>query len=229
MRSKRAGGGYFGPELFGFLRALKANNNREWFQENKARYVRDVRDPMLRFITDFGDRLCRISPQFAADPRPVGGSLFRIHRDTRFSKDKSPYKTNVGAHFPHRGCGKDAHAPGFYLHLEPGGCFGGGGIWHPDAAALEKIRRAMVDRPREWKAVLAKKLPIEGDALKRPPRGFDPAHPFVEDLKRKDLYVMSAFGEKEACANDFMDRYAEMCVRASPLVRFLTAAVGLSW
>ena len=81
-----------------------------------------------------------------ADPRPSGGSLFRIYRDTRFSKDKSPYKTHAGMYFPVRG-GKDVHTPGFYLHLEPGACFAAAGLWHPDAAALAKVREAIVARP----------------------------------------------------------------------------------
>ena len=119
---------YFGPELFAFLRALDKNNNREWFQANKKRFERDVRDPMLRFIADFGSQLDKISTRFVADPRPNGGSLFRIYRDVRFSKDKRPYKTNVGAHFRHQ-AGKDAHAPGFYFHMEPGEVFGGSGIY----------------------------------------------------------------------------------------------------
>ena len=117
--------------LFDFLRDLRDNNDREWFAANKGRYVTDVRDPMLGFIADFAAPLAEISPHFVADPRANGGSLFRIYRDTRFSRDKTPYKTNVGAHFRHA-AGKDAHAPGFYLHLEPGMCFAACGVWRPD-------------------------------------------------------------------------------------------------
>ena len=115
------------PALFDFMRELKANNERPWFEANKARYRAEVRDPMLDFIEAFAEPLAEISPHFRADPRPNGGSLFRIYRDTRFAKDKTPYKTNVGAHFRHE-AGKDAHAPGFYLHLEPGMCFAGCGV-----------------------------------------------------------------------------------------------------
>ena len=106
----------FQPDLFRFLDALRGNNNREWFQANKERYESDVKGPMLRFIGDFAPRLRQISPRFVADPRPNCGSLFRIYRDVRFSKDKTPYKTNAGAQFRHQ-AGKDAHAPGFYLHV----------------------------------------------------------------------------------------------------------------
>ena len=140
----------FGPELFAFLVELRANNDRDWFAANKARYEADVLEPALAFIEDFGFRLQGISPHFRADPRRSGGSLFRIHRDTRFSKDKSPYKTNTGMYFRHER-GKDAHAPGYYLHLAPGEVFGGGGIWHPDAPALAAIREAIVRDPDGWR------------------------------------------------------------------------------
>jgi uncharacterized protein (TIGR02453 family) len=143
---------YFGPELFQFLSELKANNDRQWFAENRSRYERQVKEPLLQFIADFAPRLQAISPCFEADSRPVGGSMFRLHRDTRFSKDKSPYKTHAAAHFRHE-AGKDAHATGFYLHLEPDSCLAGGGIWHPDSPALDKIRSAIVEHPDRWQAV----------------------------------------------------------------------------
>ena len=140
---------FISPALFDFMRELKANNDRSWFAENKSRFERDVRRPMMDFIIEFGDPLYDISPHLLAVPRQIGGSLFRIHRDTRFSKDKTPFKTNVGAHFRHR-AGRDAHAPGFYLHLEPGICFAGCGVWRPASAALAEIREAIVAHPEEW-------------------------------------------------------------------------------
>jgi uncharacterized protein (TIGR02453 family) len=224
--TKRA---YFGPELFDFLRELRRNNDRNWFFTNKTRYESTVRGPMLRFIADFAPHLRAISRHFTADPRPVGGSMFRIYRDTRFSKDKSPYKTAAAAHFPHRDAGKDVHVPGFYLHLEPGDCFGGGGLWHPDGAALEKVRTRIVSRPKGWQAILDRTISISGDTLKRPPLGYDPHHPFIEDLKRKDFYTMTEVSEQDVCAPDFMDRYTEACRAAAPLVQFLVKAVGLRW
>lgn len=219
---------YFTPKLFTFLTDLKAHNNRPWFESNRARYEADVREPMLRFITDLGPRVRRISPQLTADPRPAGGSMFRIHRDIRFSRDKSPYKTNVGAHFPHARA-RDAHAPGLYLHLAPGQSFGGGGIWHPDAGALKKVRDRIVAQSREWKAVEGKGMEIEGEALKRVPAGYDPAHTFAKDLKLKDFYIMSEFSEREVCARTFMDRFLEAARRAAPLMRFVTKALNLPW
>lgn len=223
------GRSYFKPELFEFLRELKSNNNKVWFQANKAMYEHDVKGPMLRFIADFGDRLSAISKHFTADPQPVGGSMFRIYRDTRFSHDKSPYKTAAAAHFPHNNCGKDVHAPGFYLHLEPGDCFGGGGLWHPNGPTLKMVRDSIVSHPREWKKVLGSGIEIEGDALKRPPQGYKPEHPFISDIKRKDFYTMRTFSEADVCSPDFMDLYLEACQTVAPLVAFLTKAVGLSW
>ena len=107
----------FGPELFAFLRELKANNDREWFNANKDRYENDLLEPALAFIEDFGLRLPQLSPHLVADARRQGGSLFRIYRDTRFARDKSPYKTQAGIYFRHERS-KDAHSPGLYLHPE---------------------------------------------------------------------------------------------------------------
>ena len=132
---------HFTPALFEFLADLSMNNEREWFQANKARYERDVRDPMIEFVVDFGEKLREINPHMVADPRKSGGSVFRIYRDVRFSRDKSPYKTNAGAHFRHE-VGREVHGPGFYLHLEPGNVFAGAGIWMPNSATLGKIRGA---------------------------------------------------------------------------------------
>ena len=185
------------PALFEFLRDLKASNERQWFEANKERYRTEVRDPVLDFIVAFAQPLKKISPHFLADPRANGGSLFRIYRDTRFSKDKTPYKTNVGAHFRHA-AGKDAHAPGFYLHLEPGTCFAGCGIWHPDNHTLGRIRGAIIDRPDEWRRITTAKafretFELMGESLKRPPRGYDPGHPLMEDLKRKDYVAITSY------------------------------------
>ncbi len=224
---------HIGPELFEFLRELKGNNNRDWFAANKERYQSTVRDPMLRLINDFAPRLKEISRHFVADPRPVGGSLFRIYRDVRFSKDKAPYKTHAAAQFRHKR-GKDVHAPGFYLGLAPGEVHAGAGIWHPDSASLKTIRGALVERPRAWKSSIAgtdfrATFQLEGDSLKRGPKGFDPEHPLIEDLKRKDFVAMARFEEADAVADDFLDRYVECCRVARPFVRYLTKALDLEF
>ena len=104
-------------------------------------------------VTNDGPHLKKISPHFIADPRPVGGSIFRIYRDIRFSKDKQPYKTHAAAQFRHE-AGKDVHAPGFYLHLAVGEVFAGFGIWRPDSSSLLKIRKAIINHPDQWKKVV---------------------------------------------------------------------------
>src|SRR5216117_84989 len=145
--------GYVTPCMFRFFSELARNNDREWFEANKRRYIEEVRDPLVRFIEAFGPKLARISAHMVADPRPVGGSLFRIYRDTRFSKDKTPYKTHTGISFRHEQA-KDIHAPVFYLHLDPGHVFAGAGIWHPDGPTLARIRDAIVSEPDRWQEVV---------------------------------------------------------------------------
>ena len=224
---------YFTPAFFAFLRHLKTHNTREWFQANKPRYERDVRDPLLLFIANFGPRLRRISPHFVADPRPSGGSMFRIYRDTRFARDKSPYKTHASAHFEHERAG-DVHTPGYYLHLAPQNVYVGVGIWQPDSGALQKIRGAIIANPSGWKQAASaprftRRFVVEGDTLKRAPQGIDPNHPLIEDLKRKDFTAGVRLTEKDALSPRFLDQFTELCRDATPFMRFLTTAVGLPW
>ena len=220
---------YFTPALFSFLRQLKAHNRREWFQANRDRYIADVEAPMLRFIADLRPRLVSISPAFVVDPTRTGGSMYRIHRDTRFSADKSPYKTHVAASFSHEEHKRAPSVPGFYLHFEPGDSMGGGGIYHPDMPTLTRIRLAIAEDRKAWTAVKRSGLDIEGDRLTRAPAGFDPAHPLIEDLRLKDLYALVPLAQREICGDDFLDRYVESCRRVAPLVAFLTRALGWRW
>jgi uncharacterized protein (TIGR02453 family) len=216
----------FGPELFGFLADLKEHNDRDWFAASKGRYEADVLEPALAFIEDFEPHLHAISPHFRADARRVGGSLFRIYRDTRFSKDKTPYKTSAGIHFRHERA-KDVYSPGFYLHLAPGEVFAGGGIWHPDTPTVTKIREAIVADPEGWREATADVELGDGNALKRVPTGFDKDHPLAEDLKRKDFAAILRLSEAEATGDDFIDRYARACQSMAPVMRFLCGAVGV--
>jgi uncharacterized protein (TIGR02453 family) len=222
---------YFTSDLFGFLRELTLNNRREWFQAHRERYEESVRAPAQRFIVDFGSWLGQVSPHFLADPRPVGGSLFRIYRDTRFSKDKTPYKTHAGIHFRHR-AKETVHAPGFYLHLEPGQVFLAAGIWHPDGPTLARIRNSIVTKPVAWKKArddrrFRSRFEIGGDTLARPPRGYDPDHPFVEDLKRKDFVASAMLKERDVLRPDFINEVAAGCRDAAPFVRWLCGALEL--
>ena len=190
-------------------------------------------EPALEFIAEFAPRLHRISPHFVADPRAVGGSLFRIYRDTRFSKDKTPYKTATGIQFRHERA-ESAHAPGFYLHLEPGSAFVGVGIWRPDSATLGKIRTAIAEKPEEWMVVRSKGglgpgFELRGDSLKRPPVGFDPAHPLIADLKRKDFIAVATLTEKAVVSKGFADELEGLFGSASLLARFVCAATDVPY
>lgn len=222
---------HFRPALFAFLRDLKANNDRPWFKANKERYDSEVKEPAMRFISAFAPHLAKISPHFRADPRPVGGSLFRIHRDTRFSKDKTPYKTHVGIQFRHA-LGKDAHAPGFYLHLEPRNVFFGAGLWRPPTAAARAVRERIAEEPSAWKratgtAGFTKHFELQGERLKRPPRGFDPEHPLVETLKYKDFLAVAASTQKQVTTSGFEKELARRARDVAPMVRFLCEALSV--
>jgi len=220
---------HFTPAFFGFLRDLKRHNDRDWFAASRERYMTDVEWPLLQFIEDFAPRLRAISPAYVADRRRMGGSMFRIHRDTRFSPDKSPFKTWMAARFPHEARRKLKSVPTFYVHLAPGECFAGGGVYHVEMPALTAIRRRIADAPDEWTTVLGTGLVVQGEQLKRAPAGFPATHPHVEDLKRKNLYTLTAFTEEDVVADDFLDRFTAACERAAPLVRFETEALGLRW
>ena len=220
---------FVSPRTFRFLRELAEHNERAWFEANKQRYLDDVRDPLLRFVAAMGPKLAKLSRSVVADPRAVGGSLLRIHRDVRFSKDKSPYKTHAAMSFRHVD-GKEKPAPGFYLHLGPGDVFAGAGLWHAPSEAVKQVRDAIVGAPEAWSRVLRTcSLEAGEDTLKRPPRGYDPAHRFVEDLKRQSFTTGVRFTQAHACAADFPERFAGACRKANPLMHFLARALGVRW
>jgi uncharacterized protein (TIGR02453 family) len=223
---------FFTPALFRFLTELRLHNDRDWFERNRERYLRDVRDPMLRFIGEFAPRLRKIAPRLLADPRPVGGSLFRIHRDLRFSKDKTPYKTNVAAHFRHE-AGRDVHGPGLYLGLEPEDVEVGGGIWHPEPEPLQRIRLSIVERAATWKRVTAapamRRLEWWGESLKRTPNGLPENHPLDALLRRKDFGAGVTWAPREALSPHFPDRVAEVYRAMVPTLKLLAQAVGVPW
>jgi uncharacterized protein (TIGR02453 family) len=225
---KKKGNTYFGEEFFGFLTELRVHNNRDWFLQNKDRYESAVREPFLRLIADLAPLLKQIPPGFIADPRPVGGSMMRIYRDIRFSRDKSPYKTSVAAHF-YPSTGGEA-APALYLHLEPGDCAVGAGIWRPQPAPLKQIRDAIVAQPKRWRQATSGKefrssCGMFGESLKRPPTGYPPDHPFIEDLKRKDFTISSPLTDDQVCRDGLLDEIVEKFKVASPFVQFLCAAL----
>ncbi len=221
----------FRPALFRFLRDLAANNDRAWFHANKGRFEDDLRGPALEFIAACALPLEKLSPHFVADPRPVGGSLFRMHRDVRFGKDKRPYKTAAGIHFRHEQA-KDVHAPGFYLHLEPKNLFARVRIRRPDTATARAIRSAIVADPAAWKRATRSKafsgsLQLDGEQLKRPPAGFDPEHPLVDDLRFKDFVAVAHPKQSDVTRADFDRSFLALCRTGMPMMRFLCKALEL--
>ncbi|MDA3851033.1 MAG: TIGR02453 family protein [Spirochaetaceae bacterium] len=221
---------YINDELFHFLLDLQENNNRSWFHENKNRFEEKFREPLQHFIQDFQEPLASISPCYTADPRKQGGSLFRIYRDVRFSKNKEPYKTHAGLHFRHI-VAKDVHAPGFYLHLSVEECFFGAGIWHPIGEDLKALRSFIQDNAERWQKVknqsLKARLPLTGDRLKRPPRGFSADDPMIEDLKWKDFILSRELGLDEVRSGDFMKKYTGLCKDSMVLMDFICDALNL--
>lgn len=221
-----AGQGHFTGRTHAFLTDLGRHNDRDWFQANKDRYERDVREPARAFIRDLGAALQRFAPDFEGSDERVGGSLSRINRDTRFSKDKSPYKTGISMKFWHA-AGRGADAPFYYVHVEPGWNFVAAGLRHAGSGAVGRVRQAIVDRPEAWQAVLDAGLGLEGERLKRPPAGFPKDHPFIEDLKRKDFVAASYFEDRVVASPDFLAETVGQAECMAPLVAFVTGALHL--
>ena len=237
---------HFSPATFKFLRQLARNNSKDWFAAHKAEYEAAVKAPCLAFIADLAAPLAKISPQMVASPKPVGGSLFRIYRDTRFSSDKTPYKTHAGMSFFHaatkqvaRAAGANAmmgrlDAPVFYLHLEPGASFLGGGLWHPQPDTLKRIRANIVSNPASWKKAtrdpkFLKQFALGGDSLQRPPAGYPADHDLIEDLKRKDFVASCALSDEEVCAPSFLKEAVRRYALMAPMIDWLCASLDLEF
>lgn len=224
---------YFTQSAFEFLKELAVNNNKPWWEENKERYITHIREPALDFVTDFGARLEEVSPHFVADARVNGGSLMRPYRDMRFAKGE-PFKTNVGIHFRHEQ-GKDVHAPGFYLHIEPGQNFAGVGLWSPETEVARAIRQLINDDPAAWsKAAHSDSFTTTWDIgnhaedrLKRIPKGLDPDHPYPDDLRLKSFTAGTRLTQRTVTSGDFADELLTMYSSARSYARFLCTAIGV--
>jgi uncharacterized protein (TIGR02453 family) len=219
----------FTQSTFTFLDELAANNNRAWFEANKARYESLVREPAFEFIEAMEPSLAKFAPRFRAEPRKVGGSLMRVFRDTRFSRDKTPYKTNIGIQFRHE-LGKDIHAPGFYVHIATDECFLGVGCWHPEADELGKLRDRIAQKPDAWCAArddkkFASQWQLWGDKLTRPPRGYDVAHPAIEDIKRKDFVALAPLSISEVTSAGLVKLAGKRFTESVPFMKFLCGAL----
>jgi uncharacterized protein (TIGR02453 family) len=216
------------PDALKFLAELKKHNNKPWFDKNKARYEQSLRDPFVAFCAALAPKLNALSPYIAVVAKPQGGSISRIYRDTRFSKDKTPYKSGLFAHFRHSDADDEGPSPGLYLHVEPGHTVLGAGIWHPSPPQLKSIRDAIVAKPSTWKKVKhGKTWSLHGDALKRPPPGYDPSHEFIDDLKRKDFALMAELTDATVTSSRFASAVISQYQKMLPFFEYISAAVGL--
>ena len=219
----------FTTKFFDFYQALAKNNDRDWFNEHKPDYQQAVVQPMCAFIDAMAPRLRKISPYFIADSRPHNGSMFRIYRDVRFSKDKRPYKLHAACQFRPE-LGRDAHTVGFYVHLSTEEAVFGGGIWMPPNDELLKIRNTIVDNPRTWGEIKSSRSVkkyfggIGGDGLKRPPRGFDAEHEHIEDLKRKSFFLMRRERPEIILEDGFVREVEKTFKAALPLMDYICFA-----
>ncbi len=223
----------YSKKTFDFLEQLRLNNNREWFNENKKVYEDIIRTPTLNLIESFKPYLKTLTPHFVAISKKIGGSMMRPYRDTRFSKDKTPYKTNIGVQFRHQ-LGKDVHAPGYYFHISPEECFIGAGIWHPESKALRNIRELIDQAPGAWNKIKKNKpmnhdFEFVGNALTNPPRGYQKDHPNIDDLKRKDFIVIKDIKRKELYSKGLPQILHKEYKKTEPLMRFLCEAQNLNF
>ena len=228
--------GGFRPAALRFLRDLARNNEKVWFEANRDRYEREVREPMRQLVEALDARLGSIAPEIVGDPKR---SMFRIYRDVRFSRDKAPYKTNVGAWLYHRDAGRavgtagEGGGAGFYLHIDPTACFMAGGLWMPARPALQRVREAIAAQP----AALARLTSApdfrrrfdglsEEAKLQRVPRGFPPDHPAAEWLKLQSFTASASIEPSVVTSPRLVDRLCRDFERLVPLVRWLNRALG---
>jgi uncharacterized protein (TIGR02453 family) len=229
--------GWFGPRALAFLRGLRRNNRREWFEAHRADYQRDILEPLRAVAAELDVRFARLAPEFEAGKR----SLFRIYRDVRFSKDKSPYKTHAALwvyhRAPGRGVGKEIDGgAGFYLHLEPGASIIAGGLWMPPRHSLNKVRDYLAGDYRAFTRIVAAPAfrrrfdgltdDEPGVKLKRMPRGFAEDHPAADWLRFNSFTVSRGYTDAQMLGPDLLDRAMDDYRRMLPLCRWLNVALG---
>ncbi|MFK7964060.1 MAG: DUF2461 domain-containing protein [Burkholderiaceae bacterium] len=224
----------FTNDTFKFLTELASNNNREWFDRNRQRYEDDVRERAFDYIRSMEKPISDVSPNFIVAATKTRGSLMRVFRDTRFARDKTPYKTNIGIQFRHI-AGKDVHAPGFYLHIEPGEIFLAAGIWAPDNPTLTKVRTLIDEDPVGWQKIKRNLINVKtgfefhGESLKTAPKGFPNDHPLVEDLRRKDYIAFKQLSKKDVLGKSATATTAALFKKTAPLVKYICDANDLKF
>ncbi len=220
----------FPVDTLRFLSDLEENNNREWFTENRCRYEASFLTPALDFIEAIKKPLDKAAPCLVAEPKKSGGSLLRIYKDTRFSKDKTPYKTNLGIQFRHM-AGKDIHAPGIYIHIACDECFLGAGMWRPPSEVVKAVRAYIEDPQSSWmKMRRGKKLndafELYDDRLKTAPRGVAKDHPLIDELRLKSYIVMAKLSRREIQSAEFVDQVIKLIRTSRPLMIALCEATN---
>ena len=225
---------YFTDKSLKFLRALARNNERAWFLAHKTDYDAHVRGPFQRLLTDLQPELAAISPHFHSEPKTVGGSLFRIQRDTRFASDKTPYKAWQGARLFHERR-KQVAAPSFYVHLQPGQCFVGAGLWHPETHTQRRVRQFIVDNPGGWKAAVhapafRRRYDLEdSEMLVRPPPGFPKDFVFLDDLRHKNFVASRGIEDSVMLGPRLKQTLAKDLQALGPFVDYLCASLDLEF
>jgi len=213
----------FPPEMNQFLRALKRNNRREWFQPRKHLYEQHVKEPMLELIAVLNKDLAKYAPEYVTEPKKA---LFRIYRDTRFSADKTPYKTHVAASFSRRGS-TGLGTGGFYFSVSQDQVEIAGGIYHPLPETMLAVRRHIAAHHEELRKILSAKKArtllgnLQGDELTRAPKGFDPAHPGLDLIKKKDWILDISLEAKLANTSKLYEAIAERFRAMAPLIEYL--------
>jgi uncharacterized protein (TIGR02453 family) len=231
-----AGFGGFRPATFRFLRDLSRNNEKAWFEANRDVYEREVREPMRLLVEILDARLGSIAPEIVGDPKR---SMFRIHRDVRFSKNKAPYKTTAGCWLYHRDAGRkvgragEGGGAGFYFHVDPTTCFVAGGIWMPAPPVLLRVRQAIAARPTALERLTSTpgfRRRFEGLSeeakLRRVPRDFPPDHPAAERLKLQSFTASASIEQSVVTSPRLVDRLCRDFDLLVPLVRWLNRALG---
>jgi uncharacterized protein (TIGR02453 family) len=216
--------GGFQEEALAFLKRLKKNNNRPWFHKHKLEYEEAVKFPMQCLVASLASELSAEMPEIEFNPRK---SVFRIYRDVRFSRNKAPYKTNIAAAFSVRGWKAGTESPGFYVHVEPGGVFLGGGLYMPDGDQLKAIRNSIVDDPERFLSILRERRfrrefgGIQGEKLVKAPLGFPKDHPMIEHLRHKQFFVGREMDELSSLKPSFLRDVSDCFRTALPFVRWL--------
>lgn len=228
-------------DFFAFFRELAATNEKAWFEENKPRYRESVLMPLCTFMEAMAPRVGRISKHVVVDPRPNGGSMFRIYRDVRFSKDKSPYKTHAALWVFHRdagrGVGRDAHGgAGFYFHIEPGASLVAAGFWMPPRPLLNVLRERIVDEQRAFERIVKAPAFVKrftglsddeaGVRLTRVPRGWPQDHPAGHWLRFNSFTASRPLTDTEVLSPKLVDAIMQDYALLLPLVRWLNGTLG---